>query len=93
MRPGQLLVDMGCGDGRVLRKASNRYGVRAMGHELKLPWPGLLAWHLVADEQTNGNQYGSQNDNDDISAHIGYQPGYVIGEPGNTSDGRNCQDD
>ena len=36
MRPGQLLVDIGCGDGRVLRKARNRYGVKAIGYELNL---------------------------------------------------------
>ena len=36
MRPKQLLVDIGCGDGRVLRKACKRYGVRAIGYELNL---------------------------------------------------------
>lgn len=36
MRPGQLLVDIGCGDGRVLRQARKRYGVRAIGYELNL---------------------------------------------------------
>ncbi len=32
--PGQLLVDLGCGDGRVLRCASRRYRVQARGYEL-----------------------------------------------------------
>lgn len=32
--PGQVLVDLGCGDGRVLRCASRRYRVRAQGYEL-----------------------------------------------------------
>ena len=36
MAPGQLLVDLGCGDGRVLRRANARYGVRAVGYELNL---------------------------------------------------------
>ena len=36
MRAGQLLVDIGCGDGRVLRKARKRYGVKAIGYELNL---------------------------------------------------------
>ena len=36
MRPGQLLVDIGCGDGRVLRKVRNRYGARAIGYEVNL---------------------------------------------------------
>ena len=36
MRPRQLLVDIGCGDGRVLRKAGKRYGVSGIGYELNL---------------------------------------------------------
>lgn len=32
--PGQWFVDLGCGDGRVLRMARKRYGVRAVGYEL-----------------------------------------------------------
>lgn len=36
MKPGQLLVDIGCGDGRVLRKARKRYDARAVGYELNL---------------------------------------------------------
>lgn len=36
MKAGQLLVDIGCGDGRVLRKVRKRYGVRAVGYELNL---------------------------------------------------------
>ncbi len=32
--PGQLLVDLGCGDGRVLRCASRHYRVYAQGYEL-----------------------------------------------------------
>ena len=42
MQPGQLLVDLGCGDGRVLCSASDRYGVRAVGFELN-PWAYLRA--------------------------------------------------
>ena len=36
MKAGQLLVDIGCGDGRVLRKVQKRYGVKALGYELNL---------------------------------------------------------
>lgn len=36
MKAGQLLVDIGCGDGRVLRQVRRRYGVRAVGYELNL---------------------------------------------------------
>jgi SAM-dependent methyltransferase len=34
MAPGELLVDIGCGDGRVLCGARRRYGVRALGFEV-----------------------------------------------------------
>ena len=34
MASDQLLVDLGCGDGRVLRAASRRFGVRAVGYEI-----------------------------------------------------------
>ena len=34
MTAAQFLVDLGCGDGRVLRMAQKRYGVRAAGYEL-----------------------------------------------------------
>lgn len=33
-RPGMTLVDMGCGDGRILVTAASRYGARAIGVEL-----------------------------------------------------------
>ena len=36
MKAGQLLVDIGCGDGRVLRQVRRRYGVRAVGYEVNL---------------------------------------------------------
>ncbi len=34
MKPGQILVDLGCGDGRVLREAQKRYGVHTVGYEI-----------------------------------------------------------
>ena len=33
---GGLIVQIGCGDGRVLRRARKRYGVKAIGYELNL---------------------------------------------------------
>lgn len=34
MQPGQVLIDLGCGDGRVLRMIRRRFDVRAIGYEL-----------------------------------------------------------
>jgi SAM-dependent methyltransferase len=42
MNPGDLLMDIGCGDGRVLRSARRRYGVRALGFEVN-PLAYLMA--------------------------------------------------
>jgi SAM-dependent methyltransferase len=42
MKAGDLLVDIGCGDGRVLREAKRRYGVRALGFEVN-PLAYILA--------------------------------------------------
>lgn len=36
MNAEDLLVDIGCGDGRILRAARRRYGVRALGFEVNL---------------------------------------------------------
>ena len=36
MKTGQTLVDLGCGDGRVLRQANEKYQVRAIGYEINL---------------------------------------------------------
>ena len=36
MKKGQTLVDLGCGDGRVLRRANKKYQVRAIGYEINL---------------------------------------------------------
>jgi len=34
MKENELLIDIGCGDGRVLREAARRYGVRSLGFEV-----------------------------------------------------------
>jgi hypothetical protein len=34
MTNGQLLVDLGCGDGRVLRMANKKFGIKGIGYEL-----------------------------------------------------------
>jgi len=42
MKRSDLLVDIGCGDGRVLREAKRRYSVRALGFEVN-PLAYILA--------------------------------------------------
>ncbi len=42
MEANEMLVDIGCGDGRVLREAQRRYGVRALGYEVN-PLAYILA--------------------------------------------------
>jgi len=34
MNSGQLLIDLGCGDGRVLRRVQKAYGARTVGYEI-----------------------------------------------------------
>jgi SAM-dependent methyltransferase len=42
LQPGQVVFDLGCGDGRFLEAAVRRYGVNGTGYEINLlPW--LLA--------------------------------------------------
>jgi hypothetical protein len=36
LSPDQQLIDLGCGDARVLRSACRRYGMRAVGYEINL---------------------------------------------------------
>ena len=42
LNPGQLFVDLGCGDGRLLAIAGSR-GIRAIGYEIN-PFLFLIAW-------------------------------------------------
>ena len=42
MNSGQVLYDLGCGDGRFLIAAEKRYGVKAIGFEIN-PWAFLLS--------------------------------------------------
>ena len=36
MKPGQILIDLGCGDGRVLRCIHKRFDAQVIGYELNL---------------------------------------------------------
>lgn len=42
LKPGQVVYDLGCGDGRFLAAAARR-GLRAVGYELN-PFMALIAW-------------------------------------------------
>lgn len=42
LKPGQVFVDLGCGDGRLLAAAASR-GLQAVGYELN-PFLALFAW-------------------------------------------------
>jgi len=44
LRPGETLVDLGCGDGRVLVAAARRFGARAIGVEVDF---GRYLWSLA----------------------------------------------
>ncbi len=48
LQPGELLVDLGAGDGRVVALAAREYGARAVGYELS----PTLVW--VARRRTSG---------------------------------------
>ena len=45
MTQEQYLVDLGCGDGRVIRAAARLYGARCRGYEIN-PLPFVIAWVL-----------------------------------------------
>ncbi len=34
IRPGEVLYDLGCGDGRIVIEAARRYGIRAVGFDI-----------------------------------------------------------
>lgn len=36
LRPGELFIDLGCGDGRVLFVAAKHFGVHAVGYEISI---------------------------------------------------------
>lgn len=44
LQPGETLVDLGCGDGRVLRLAASEFGARAIGVEMNPVWAWVAGW-------------------------------------------------
>lgn len=42
LKPGQIVYDLGCGDGRFLFRAEKKYHIKGIGYEL-VPLPYLLA--------------------------------------------------
>ncbi|MCD6305949.1 MAG: class I SAM-dependent methyltransferase [Deltaproteobacteria bacterium] len=58
MKPGHCPIDLGCGDGRVLRAAVRRYGVKALGFEIN-PMAYLAARILCAGRKGVRVRYGN----------------------------------
>lgn len=57
MREGELFIDLGCGDGRVLI-AAGRFGVHAIGYEIN-PFTYLLAWMRTLGKKNVTAKYGN----------------------------------
>lgn len=52
MNPGQIVYDLGCGDGRFLIAAVRKYRVRAIGYEIN-PWAYFISRLRVWLSRTN----------------------------------------
>lgn len=46
LQPGEVVYDLGCGDGRILICAAREFGAQAVGIELN-PWLFVVAWLRV----------------------------------------------
>jgi SAM-dependent methyltransferase len=53
VRPGEVVVDLGAGDGRVLRVAAREFGARAVGYEIE-PLHCAAAWLAALFEGVPG---------------------------------------
>ena len=47
LKPGEIIYDLGCGDGRLLIKAAQTYDVKAIGFEVSLLPYFLARWHVA----------------------------------------------
>lgn len=56
MEPGQILYDLGCGDGRFLIEAARRYKVKAIGFEIN-PWAYLISRFRIGSWKSNVDIY------------------------------------
>ncbi|MDP3986382.1 MAG: class I SAM-dependent methyltransferase [Candidatus Veblenbacteria bacterium] len=52
-QPGEVLVDLGCGDGRIITTAARRYGLKSVGYEVALV-PYFLAQLRILWSGTRG---------------------------------------
>ena len=56
VRPGDVVFDLGCGDGRIVRRAAQEYEATGVGFELSIAvfyWARLLNWwHATSDRVT-----------------------------------------
>ncbi len=49
LKPGELLVDLGCGDGRVLVVAAKEFGARAVGIEIRSDLASKAAHNAIRE--------------------------------------------
>jgi ribosomal protein L11 methylase PrmA len=60
MTPDQLFMDLGCGDGRVLRAVRKRHGVQTIGYELN-PLAYIMAKLLCRETTIKRKDFFEQN--------------------------------
>lgn len=71
LKKGQFFIELGCGDGRVVRTAVEKYGVKGLGIEINifLVWLSrLLAWrkHLKGIKFEYGNVFKTPMQDADV---------------------------
>jgi len=49
LKPGELLLDLGCGDGRVLIVAAKEFGARAIGIEIRSDLANRAAYNVAKE--------------------------------------------
>lgn len=82
LRAGELLYDLGCGDGRLLVAAAEKYNVRAVGYELALvPYCAAQIRRLLSGARSRIRiEYGNfwQADLSDVDAIVCFLTPYAM---------------